>query len=224
MYSPTFTHYKINIERITHDTIDMLSKINDKIKVSIPITRSIFKPQFDKAHEMITLDKNTAYYKYQLRKLPDETKAERIVRYLCNFACLFCLLKEEINFYEMNFSYIVKLQSKPSNYDKIISRIAKELGFVVNNLNQELQSQLTRIIPFVTTNREVYLLLIQEWLLFRGKIMILSKKSKNLLEEIMPNVPSINNKPVAYLLNHSEQFSIDIHNTGHNVLLRRLIS
>ena len=107
-----------------------------------------------------------------------------------------------------------------STYDKQLSRLGKGLSFVINNLNQELQSYLTRIISFTTNPRDILLLNIQEWLLFRSKIMLISKKSKMLLEEIMTDIP-INNKPVAYLLNKT--FPIDKHNINYNILLLRVI-
>ena len=109
---------------------------------------------------------------------------------------------------------------KKCSYDKQLSRLGKGLSFIINNLNQELQSYLTRIISYTTTPRDILLLNIQEWLLFRSKIMLISKKSKMLLEEIMTDIP-INNKPVAYLLNKT--FPIKLHNTNHNILLYYLI-
>jgi hypothetical protein len=91
----------------------------------------------------------------------------------------------------------------------------------IHNLNRELQLYLTRIIPFPSTPNNILLVNIQEWLLFRSKIMLISKKSKILLEEIMTDIAFNDNKPVAYILNKS--FPIDIHIDKYNLLLYRFV-
>ena len=225
MISNTFKHYESNIKNITHETINMLSHISSII---FPNTSNILEPPleppFELAHKIISsnilLDDLLNYLNKmnRWRKLNNESKAERIIRYLYDFVYYTCVLKHRIINYKINFS-IINLKYK-SSYDKELSRLGKGLSFIINNLNQELQSYLTRIISYTTTPRDILLLNIQEWLLFRSKIILISKKSKMLLEEIMTDIP-INNKPVAYLLN--KKFPIDIHNTKHNILLYRLI-
>jgi hypothetical protein len=128
-----------------------------------------------------------------------------------------------------NFIYYYRLLKSLASdiyytYDEFIDT-ANTLAFIVNNLNNALETHLPMLIPFATSNNDRSFLIVQDWLLFRAIIVGLSKSSKNLFEEIMPRceLGLIGKpKPIQYY-DLWRNFPISKYNDNFVVMIRRLM-